>query len=240
MTQVSDWRLTRTRVARRAFLRSGGVAGVGVALVAACGGGKKTASNGTTAASKSASSAAGAQPQPGGIFSQRLQTDPVGFDIHQIVPYGSLWPAAPAYNQLLQWDPQDPDTKIDPDLADSYEVTADGANIVFKLHPGMQFHDGANFTSEDVKATIDWIKTPPAKKPSPRQGVVATVDRVEPPDPLTASCVHKRPTPSLSANLAAPLSRHRLQGRSRQRRRGDPVQRHRSRQAQELHARGRQ
>jgi peptide/nickel transport system substrate-binding protein len=113
-----------------------------------------------------------------------------------------MWPETPCYNQLLQYDPKDPDNKIIPDLAESYELSNDGTSIVFKLHPGIKFHDGGEFTSEDIKANLEWIKDPPAKKPSPRSGALSPIDHVETPDPLTAKVVLKQPSPSLIPNLA--------------------------------------
>ncbi|MGI8550434.1 MAG: ABC transporter substrate-binding protein [Dehalococcoidia bacterium] len=210
MTESNYWRrLTHRRLVRRSFLRSGGIAafGLGAAAVAGCGGSKTTANNtnsspGGTAVSKTTGGSSAAQPVMGGILNGRMQTDPATLDIHQASTYSAVWPEAPAYNQLVQFDPQDPDNKVIPDLADSYEIANDGLSITFKLHPGVKFHDGSDFTSEDVKANVDWIKNPPAKKASPRQGVFDPVIRVETPDPLTAKMVLQRPYPSLIVNLA--------------------------------------
>lgn len=203
MGEAEYWQwLQQRRLRRRALLRAGGVAGAALGLSAiSCGGSSKTAAP-NLAATGAAKAGGTAQPVQGGILSQRLQTDPATLDIHQSSTYGAVWPEAPAYNQLVQFDPQDPDNKIIPDLAASYEVAPDGLSVVFKLHPSVKFHDGSDFTSEDVKANIDWIKSPPAKKPSPRAGVLATIDHVETADPLTAKFVLTRPTPSLFANLA--------------------------------------
>lgn len=201
------------RVARRVVLRSGGVAAAGLgALAVGCSSSKNNAvpssttsvpaakpANGTAAPAAAASSV---QPQTGGILSQRLQTDPATLDIHQTSTYGAVWPEAPCYNQIIQFDPKEPDTKIIPDLADAYEVGGDGLSIVFHLHPGVKFHDGSAFTSADAKATIDWIKNPPGKTASPRQGVLATVTSVEVPDAQTIKLILSRPTPSLLLNLS--------------------------------------
>jgi peptide/nickel transport system substrate-binding protein len=199
MGELSYWLpLTGRRLARRRLLSSGGIvaAGVGLATLAGCGsrtsGGKAPAS---------ASSGSGA-PQKGGVLVHWSQTDPQSLDIHSVTSYVSVWPETPAYNQLLQYDPNDPDKKIIPDLADSYEVAGDGKSVVFKLHPGVKFHDGSELGSEDVKATLEWIANPPPKKVSVQQGVVDAVDHVETPDPLTAKVILTRPNPSLILNLA--------------------------------------
>jgi peptide/nickel transport system substrate-binding protein len=199
MNELKYWqRLGERQLARRTLLRSGVLTGVGVAVLAGCGG-----RSSTTVGRAGTATASGGQPQRGGVFMLRNLADPDTLDIHQTSGSPSVWIEAPCYNQLLQFDPKNPDTKIIPDLADSYEVAGDGTSIVFKLHPGVTFHDGTGFDSEDVKANLDWIKNPPAKKVSPRQGTLDALDHVETPDSQTAKLVLKRPNPSLISSLAS-------------------------------------
>lgn len=201
--QTNGPRYTARPLSRRRLLYGATAGGTGLAVaMGACGGGRKAPAPGSGATSGAGGSGQTARPQPGGTFSQRLFTDPSAFDIHQLVTYVAVWPEAPAYNQLLQFDPQNPDSKVIPDLADSYEVSADGTSIVFKLHPGVTFHDGSGCAGDDVKANIDWIKNPPPGKSSSRQATLAVVERVETPDPLTARFVLARPAPSLIGQLA--------------------------------------
>jgi peptide/nickel transport system substrate-binding protein len=173
-------------------------------MLAACGSRGNAAKNGSGTSASDAS--AGAPPRRGGILAHWSQTDPQSLDIHQTNTYVAAWPEAPCYNQLLQYDPGDPDNKIVSDLADSFEVAGDGKSIVFKLHQGVTFHDGSVFGSEDVKANVDWWQNPPPKKLNPRGAVTDAVDHVETPDPLTAKFVLKRPNPSLILNLATNYS----------------------------------
>lgn len=44
-----------------------------------------------------------------------------------------------------------------PDLAVSWQESADGREVVFQLRPGVKWHDGAPFTSKDVKFTFDQV-----------------------------------------------------------------------------------
>jgi peptide/nickel transport system substrate-binding protein len=71
------------------------------------------------------------------------------------------------------------------------------------LKKGVKFHDGSDFTAEDVKVQLEWIKKPPQGKTSPRSGAQATVDSIEMPDPGTVRIKLSRPTPSYLMNLAS-------------------------------------
>ena len=42
-----------------------------------------------------------------------------------------------------------------PALAESWTITPDGQDYVFKLRPGVKFHDGEAFEATDVKFSID-------------------------------------------------------------------------------------
>ena len=47
-----------------------------------------------------------------------------------------------------------------PELADSWEVSADQLTWTFKLHPGVKWHDGTDFTSADVKFSFELCLNP--------------------------------------------------------------------------------
>jgi peptide/nickel transport system substrate-binding protein len=205
-----------TRPDRRAVLRGGALtaAGLTAAGLAACGGAsnsnRTTQAPASSAAATTASGAASAtpaaaadQPKPGGTISQRIASDPQVLDIHQASSYVAVWPETGCYNQLIQIDPRDAnDANLVADLADKWETPDNGLTYIFHLHPGIKFHDGTAFTSADVKANLDWIKTPANKKPSPRQAVLGAVTAVEAPDANTVQVKLSRPNPSLLLNLA--------------------------------------
>lgn len=46
-------------------------------------------------------------------------------------------------------------TKLEPCLADSWEVSPDGLTYTFHLHKGVKFHDGTDFNAEAVKFNIE-------------------------------------------------------------------------------------
>ena len=47
-----------------------------------------------------------------------------------------------------------------PELADSWEVSADQKTWTFKLHPGVKWSDGTDFTSADVKFSFELCLNP--------------------------------------------------------------------------------
>ncbi|HAJ25924.1 MAG TPA: peptide-binding protein, partial [Syntrophus sp. (in: bacteria)] len=51
------------------------------------------------------------------------------------------------YNGLVKYDK---DLKIVGDLAESWEISPDGLDIVFHLRKGVKWHDGHPFTAQDV------------------------------------------------------------------------------------------
>jgi len=197
------------RVGRRRTLGViGGAAGAG-AFALACGGSDdKKDSSGTSSGSTSGAAQgtqAAEQPRNGGIVVQSQPTDPPSLDIHIATTYTAVWPQAPAFNQLVQFNPDKPaDTPQDivADLAEKWEQP-DPNTVVFSLKKGVKFHDGSDFTSEDVKVQLEWIKKPPQGKTSPRSGAMATIDAIEVTDPTTVRVKFSRPTPSMIMNLAS-------------------------------------
>lgn len=45
--------------------------------------------------------------------------------------------------------------EIIPDLAEKWNISDDGLTYTFHLHKGVKWHDGENFTSDDVKFTYE-------------------------------------------------------------------------------------
>jgi peptide/nickel transport system substrate-binding protein len=145
------------------------------------------------------------QPRTGGVLTMPLPTDPPNLDLHQVTTYTGVWPTAPCLNQLVQFEPSkagDKPEDIVADLAEKWEQ-ADPTTMVFTLKKGVKFHDGSDFTAEDVKVQLEWIKRPPQGKTSPRAGTQATVDAIETPDPMTVRVKFSRPTASYVMNLAS-------------------------------------
>jgi peptide/nickel transport system substrate-binding protein len=127
-----------------------------------------------------------------GVFNEKIPF----YDMHQ-TSLGEVFTAtAPVYNGLVRTSPYDPlATEVIPELAHAWEFSEDGKSITFHLHQGVKWHDGAPFSSADVKYTIERIMNPPQGMVSPRGPVFrAVIDHVEAPDPHTVVVHGKGPT----------------------------------------------
>ena len=131
-------------------------------------------------------------PKRGGVMQAGSLANPAHFDLHQSAKIDNIFPQAPMYDNLVRYSPFDYTTII-PDLAKSWEVSNDGLTYTFSLRGGVQFHDGAILTSEDVKATFDRIIDPPEGIVSPRGFLFSSVDSVNAPDGLTVEFALSEP-----------------------------------------------
>jgi ABC-type transport system substrate-binding protein len=130
---------------------------------ATTGGGDATATEGgdaePTATTGGEATAAATQPpagegKPGGTLIHGLLRDPIGFDPH--INYGASSSSLQSnvYNGLVEYDL---DGGIIGALAESFEVSEDGLELIFKLRQGVKFHQGQDFTAEDVIYNLDRI-----------------------------------------------------------------------------------
>ena len=118
--------------------------------------------------------AAGASMLPLEVFSQSdrrkellivaNETGPNSLDIHTLganrPSYGVSWIC---YDRLLTFGKKKlPDgtmmydySKLEPELAESWAMAADGMSVTFKLRKNAKFHDGTPVTAKDVKWSFD-------------------------------------------------------------------------------------
>jgi len=69
-----------------------------------------------------------------------------------------IWTAVTQiHNALLELDEN---FHFAPTLAQSYTASPDGMSYTFKLVKGVKFHDGTDFTADDVKYTYEWYINP--------------------------------------------------------------------------------
>ena len=89
---------------------------------------------------------------------------------------------------------RDKDLKVVPQLAESWK-TLDDTTWEFKLRRGIKFHNGDEFTSKDVKFTLDRVTRDGALdgKTSPRKGLLASLSSVTVVDDYTVRIQTTKP-----------------------------------------------
>ncbi len=142
-------------------------------------------------------------PKSGGLLKFAVGAEPPNYDCHAQISFAFIHPVRPHYNTLLEFDTAKYPA-IKGDLAESWTVSKDGLTYTFKLKKGVKFHDGSTFSSEDIKATYDRLRNPPAGVLSIRQASYADIASIETPDPLTVVFKLKKPNASMLTNFASP------------------------------------
>jgi peptide/nickel transport system substrate-binding protein len=127
---------------------------------------KKAATSSTKAkpstdatASSTAAATSAAQPQTGGIWKMMMKTQAnvFGYPPRIVGPDRDFAP--PFFDRLLRVGD---DGKYKPGLALSWDTSADGKTITFKLRQGVTFHDGTPFNAQAVKSNFDNLIPPKA------------------------------------------------------------------------------
>ena len=84
---------------------------------------------------------------------------------------------------------------IQPNLAESWKVSADGKVVTFKLREGVKFHNGQEMTAADAKFSVDYTMNP--KNGAYGLALLAEVDRAEVTDKYTLKVFLKNPSSGL-------------------------------------------
>ena len=124
-------------------------------------------------------------PKRGGVLRYGILNRPPHFDVHQSGTVGNIGTQGCMFDNLIRRDPRDSGQTIVPDLAHSWEIAKDGKTYTFHLRQGVQFHDGTEFTSADIKATYDRISKPPAGISIPRSALFTAVSEINALDKYT-------------------------------------------------------
>jgi peptide/nickel transport system substrate-binding protein len=149
-------------IRRRTALRL--LAGGGVAIVAACAPTAPAApatsvsvsSTPPPAASVQPAAAGAAQPKTGGTLRVAISADPASLDGH-LYANGRFDTTWLVYDRLTEYDLN---LKPQPMLAESWDVSSDYKRIQLNLRKGVAFHDGREFTSDDVKYNFLRVRDP--------------------------------------------------------------------------------
>jgi peptide/nickel transport system substrate-binding protein len=124
----------------------------------------------------------GASPQPkvGGTLRLGRSIENSNIDGHAISPanYVTIWSV---YDRLIEYDAS---LKPQPRLAESWDLSSDYTQLKFNLRKGVQFHNGRELTSEDVRWNIARVRDPKVGA-SQLATMSSWLSRVEAPDKYT-------------------------------------------------------
>ena len=113
------------------------------------------------------------------------------------------------FNGLTKYDKN---IKITGELAESWEVSSDGLQILFHLRKGVRWHDGVEFTSDDVLFTYNTAINP--RVPTPYSSNYGPVRKVESLDKYTVRVLYQEPfAPALESWGMGILPKHILEGK---------------------------
>jgi ABC-type transport system substrate-binding protein len=164
--------MAKSSVSRRSFLKTLGVAGAAGSAPAFL----------RSRAEAQATPGRDPAAKRGGTLRYGILSAPAHFDIHQSGTVANLGAQSPMYDCLIRRDPRDGQTII-PDLAQKWDVSPDGKKYTFHIRKGVKFHDGAELTANDVKATYERIVRPPKGVVIPRSSLFTAVGEIVVVDP---------------------------------------------------------
>jgi peptide/nickel transport system substrate-binding protein len=127
---------------RRRFLQLTAAGAAGAAASLALGGAVASQAAGETRA-----------PKRGGSVRLGNVGDVKSFDGPTISDNNSIWTMLLIYDQLTR--PSEDGLSIEPGLASSWDISADGKTYTFHLRPNATFHDGTPVTAADVKFSVE-------------------------------------------------------------------------------------
>jgi len=96
----------------------------------------------------------------GGILKVYHRDSPASMSILEEATISTVLQMMGVFNNLVVYDQnvkQNSLQSIVPDLATSWELGEDGAQLTFKLRAGVKWHDGKPFTAKDVAYTWDLL-----------------------------------------------------------------------------------
>jgi len=137
-----------------------------------------------------------AEPQKGGTVTLVIAAEPPSLVSIATTAFNTVLVSAKVTEGLLTYDV---DLNPQPQLATAWSVSPDGLKYTFKLRPNVKWHDGKDFTADDVAYSIKTLKDI-----HPRgRNTFGNLTDVETPDPLTVVLVLSKPAPYLISALAA-------------------------------------
>jgi peptide/nickel transport system substrate-binding protein len=181
---MNDWSvLSGSRVSRRTLLKMAG-AGAAVAMLPSCAGDTTTGQGG-----------GGGTPKKGGTLNAGWYLSEFANLYPQLIELGlEMQAAINIFDGLTRITPN---LDIEGVLAESWEISEDGRTYTFKLRKGVKWHNGDDFTADDVLFSYEQVSDP--KFGSAHISKVEPIKSVDAPDDFTVVFDLKQPfSPFLS------------------------------------------
>ena len=150
-------------------------------------------------ATQAAAPTAAAGPAKGGSITVAIEGEPASMDPAFDYDFVSGLAVSSVTEGLLKFCEND--TKLCPNLAESYTVSPDGKTYTLKIRQGVKFHDGSTMTVDDVVFSLDRIRD--TKLASYVGWMLANVADVQAPDPSTVIITMTKPDALVEYALAA-------------------------------------
>ena len=115
----------------------------------------------TATAPASAEQQPASEPTAGGVF-RRQWADPPTLDPHLTTDTTSSFVVVELFSGLVTLNT---DLELVPDIAERWEISADGLQYTFYLRPNAKFHDGKPVTAQDFKWSIERAAAPETASP---------------------------------------------------------------------------
>ncbi|MBW3619679.1 MAG: ABC transporter substrate-binding protein [Actinobacteria bacterium] len=186
-------------------LRSTAALFTAIALVAgACGDGGEDVELGDAADDTATTGASpgetagddGGDAAEGGTLVAALGGEPDMLDPHKTSSSFAFKVLENVYDTLVQ---PGADLQMEPALAEDWETSDDLLTWTFTLRDGVTFHNGAELTAEDVKASYDRI----IEEELNNAYRFASIEEIRAPDDRTVEIALTRPTPNLLTQIGA-------------------------------------
>ncbi len=133
----------------------------------------------------------------GGALTVALAAAGDGVEPHKTVTAATFQITRNLYDTLVQVDPQ---SRILPDLATTWETSDDGLKWTFHLRDDVSFHNGRAMTAADVKVSFERILAPDTA--SPRAKDYQIIADIQTPDDRTVVFTLSQPQAAFLSNLA--------------------------------------
>ena len=147
--------------------------------------------------SAEAGTAAEGEPATGGTIVAAISAEPDQLDPHLTTASPSFTINENVYDTLVQTTTE---LDFEPALATEWETSEDQLTWTFTLREGVTWHDGAEFTADDVVYSLERVMDEETGAANAFR--LATVESVTAPDATTVEIALTDPSPNLLANLS--------------------------------------